>query len=140
MIVVLQSPVHPIPSFGELSWKDYATLGAILVTLVTLHAMHKMPSLDNIKDFVAALNSRGGNLLILVCLTVWFFHAAVEFFYRTLWMIENKALTPDNALVVNGWTFITGVAFGGSFAALLKSMTGSDSKPENGPPPQGVPK
>lgn len=87
----------------------------------------KLPSIATVQQFVGIANGRGGNIVVLVGFSVWFFHTAMGFFYRTLEMIAAKQLDVQNAVLMMALQFVMGTAFGGAFAALLKTMTGSDS-------------
>lgn len=87
----------------------------------------KLPSIAAVQQLVGIANGRGGNIVVLVGFSVWFFHTAMGFFYRTLEMIARKELDVQNAVLMMALQFVMGTAFGGAFAALLKTMTGSDS-------------
>ena len=119
--------------FWAFTWQGYIGVGILLFVLLYMHAKGKGIDLDAVKDAVSFLNSKGGNILVLLALTVFFFKSAMEMYYRMIYMIASKAITPDNAVAINGWTFVTGVAFGGAFAALLKSLGGEE--PQQKVPP-----
>src|ERR1017187_8225960 len=88
----------------------------------------KWPSVRAWGDFVAILNSRGGNILVLVLAAVYFFRYSMILFWELLRMVSNKTVTPDNAFAMMAIQFVTTGAFGGAMGALLKTMTGESSK------------
>jgi len=70
-------------------------------------------------------DTRGGNILILVSLTILFFGIAMGLGYHILAMIEAKTLTSDNTLAVMLVQFVTGGAFGTALGALIQLLGGS---------------
>jgi hypothetical protein len=89
----------------------------------------RMPSVEHMKEFATILNSKGGNIFVLMVMSLWFFILGMRFFYYSLGLIVQGKLTPDNAVLLMGVTFITGSAFGGFSGALLKTMTGEAMPP-----------
>lgn len=106
----------------------YVAIGAVALTYLVLQYFRKLPSAESIQDLLAALNSRGGNILILSCFSGYFFHHSLVMFYSLLGMVKEGALTQDNAFALMGLQFVTSTAFGGFSGALLKTMTGESSK------------
>lgn len=85
---------------------------------------NKMPSIQGVIDCANVLNSKGGNLLLLAIMSGWFFYEALKFAYHLLYMTSHSEITPDNAIALSMFSFVTGTAFGGAFGALLKGMSG----------------
>jgi hypothetical protein len=106
----------------------YLIGGTLLTTLVAMQWLGKLPKADSIQSLLAALNSRGGNILILSAFSVYFFHHSIKLFYMLLDMVRQQQLTQDNAFALMGLQFVTSTAFGGFSGALLKTMTGESSK------------
>jgi len=99
----------------------------------------RAPSVGSIRLFVNILDSRGGNILVYLGLTLVFFSAAMRIFYHALALIAAKELDTQNAVMMLALQFITGSCFGGAFSALLKTSTGTDNaratdRAPNGPP------
>lgn len=115
-----------------LTWKDYVEIIAFLAAWVYLRQTNRLPDIQSIKDLVDALNSRGGNLLALLFLTVYFFRWSMRIIFHALEMLRTNQLKADNAVLILGLTFVTSSAFGGAFAALLKTMSGQDSTTAGG--------
>jgi Na+/phosphate symporter len=111
---------------GKSEW--YGVLLLFWATFVVMQWYGKLPKIQSIHDLVDLMNSRGGNLLILTIMVGGFFHAAMVLYFHVMSLYERKLITPDNALVSIGWSFVTGTAFGGAFGALLNAMSGSASK------------
>lgn len=109
-------------------WDVYFVLIGIVVTFVVLQWAKKLPSPAAVQEVLAALNSRGGNILILSAFSVYFFHDAISLFYNLLEQVKAGTLKPDNAYALMALQFVTTTAFGGFSGALLKTMTGESSK------------
>ena len=73
-------------------------------------------------------DTRGGNIMILVSLTVLFFGVAMGLGYHILAMVEAKSLTSDNTLAVMLVQFVTGTAFGTALGALIQLLGGSKAE------------
>jgi hypothetical protein len=118
----------PAPSlFGNINNRDLIVLLFIFATFVALAYLRRLPEPWVIKHYFSALNDRGGNILVLVLMSAWFFSVSVRIFYYAFELLSKKQLDPDNAILLMAVQFVTSSAFGGSFGALLKTMTGSDS-------------
>lgn len=93
-----------------------------------LQARGKTPSVSSLQDLASAINSRGGNIIVLLGLTLIFHLTGMRFIYYVIGQIELGKVTASDAIVALGVTYITGTCFGGAFGALLKTMTGESSK------------
>lgn len=118
-------------------------LGGLFVTYLLVGSwMKKLPSTSSIGEFITILNSRGGNILVLAVMSLYFFRQAMILFYAMLAQIQAGTLKENNALALMAVQFVTSSAFGGAMGALLKTMTGEssasrsvDRRPNVGPPP-----
>lgn len=99
----------------------------VFMVFVIMGWNHRLPEPWAVKQYISALNDRGGNIVVLVIMTVWFFSVSVKIFYYAFDLLSQKRLDADNAILLMAVQFVTSSAFGGSFGALLKTMTGSDS-------------
>lgn len=106
-------------------------IGAFVLLLILIFT-NRIPTLQTFRIAMRALNDRGGNILVLLILTGWFFHASLGLFYYAIEAMKHKELDDKSAVLLMGLQFVTGVAFGGVFGALLKTMTGSDSQGRGG--------
>lgn len=97
-------------------------LVAVFVTLAILSLANKLPTTPQLQDIMTILNSRGGNILVLSLLTVYFFWRAEHMYYVVLAQIQAATITADNGIALNGLSFDTGVA-SAAFGALLKTMS-----------------
>lgn len=113
--------------------------GVLLLIWVFLALRNKLPSIEGVRALVGILNSRGGNILILTMLTLTFFQASMRWFYYVMGLLQSKSITPDNAVLIAGISFVTGTAFGSAIGALLSALTGQDGRSragdKNGAPP-----
>jgi len=105
----------------------------VVIVMYGLFAHFKLlPSAESLQEFVSMLNSKGGNIMVLGAMSMIFFGTAMRFTYWCIvQMIENK-MTADNAIAMMGVNFITGTCFGGSFASMLKVMSGENPEVKNG--------
>jgi hypothetical protein len=85
---------------------------------------------ESIAKISKTLDTRGGNIIILVCFTMLFFTVGIGFGYHILGMIEAKGLSADNTMAALLVQFVTGSAFGTALGALIQLLGGS--KDNNG--------
>lgn len=109
----------------------YVLIGAVIVYLVLAYR-RLLPSVDSLQSLATVANTKGGNILVLLFLTLVFFFTGIGLIYWSLnRMVEGK-LSADNAVLMMGLSFVLGTAFGGSFSSMLKVMSGEDPKPTPG--------
>lgn len=84
----------------------------------------KLPSIHSFRILLTSVNSKGGNILLLFALSVFFFVTGIKFVYWTIERMLEGKLTADNAIVAQGFNWISGAAFGMVLSAGLKAMTG----------------
>jgi hypothetical protein len=106
-------------------WDFYIIFVVLVYTF--LKVINKLPAVESIRRLMSALDDRGGNIVVLVALTVWFFAQAIYMFYFAINMIGSGKIDGKDAVLLMGLQFVTGVAFGGSFGALLKTLNGQVS-------------
>jgi hypothetical protein len=124
--------LHQFENYYTLTIPDVIILCAVLGIGLLLIFLNKAPRISSIREFVNLLNSRGGNILALLILSIYFFSATMRLFYHALWMITSKQLDPQNAVLMMALQFCTATAFGASFGSMLKTMTGSDGQSRAG--------
>jgi hypothetical protein len=98
----------------------------LTVFVFVLAYTRRLPPIWDIKLMLSTVNDKGGQILLLVSLSCWFFSVAMKMFYFAIQKVADKSLTPDNAVLLMGLTFVTGTAFGGSFGAFLKTLDGGN--------------
>ena len=103
-------------------------IGCLLLLWAVMQWNKKLPSTNSVQEFVAVINSRGGNIVILSIASVYFFKWSMYLFTHLLSMVRDKTITQDNAFALMAIQFVTTSAFGGAMGALLKTMTGESSK------------
>ena len=109
----------------------YIVLGTLVLLYVVGVLTNKLPSTGAIHDLIAMVDSKGGNILILVALAMYFFHRTEIMYYYVVDMINTGKIAADNGVALNGLLFCTG-AFGSVSGALLKVMSGTELPPVNG--------
>ena len=81
-------------------------------------------SVQAVQELANVVNTKGGNILVLMGLTLIFFFTGIGLIFWSLnRMLEDK-LTADNAVLMMGLSWVLGTAFGGSFSSMLKVMSG----------------
>lgn len=83
---------------------------------------------DNMERTGKLFDTRGGNIMILVVLTMIFFSSGIGIGYHILGMVEAKTITSDNTMAVMLIQFVTGTAFGTALGALIQLLGGSKSQ------------
>jgi hypothetical protein len=91
-----------------------------------LAARGKLPAIGTFRDFVNVWNSRGGNIIVLLALSLYSFRVAMRFFYHVVGLISSGKLDEKSATMMLGVQFVTGSVFGLFAGALIKTMTGSE--------------
>lgn len=126
---------------------QYATwlaVGALIGLWAVMQWHRKLPTIDSLHALAEVVNSRGGNILVLIGLTVFFFMVSVKLFYKVIDFEVGGYIKQDDAFVLMALQFVMGTMTGGFSAALLKTMNGessrsratdrSDDKPGDGAP------
>ena len=105
---------------------------AFVVSLYCLFLyLGRLPSMESLQKFATVLDTKGGNIIVLVALALYFFHDAQVMYYIVIDKIREGTITADNGIALNGLMFATG-AFSGVSGALLKVMSGQEPKPPSG--------
>jgi len=81
-----------------------------------------------------SLNSKGGNILALLILTILGGGMSIRLFYYLIQLSVDGKLQQDNSFALMGLTFLTNNLTGAFAGALLKTMTGDSVAPINPPP------
>lgn len=110
----------------------YAVMALLVLTYGVLAYAGKLPAVSSIQDLSNVINSKGGNILWLGGFTLIFFSAGMGLLYWSMNRVIEGKLTPDNAVLMMGISWITGSAFGGSFSSMLKVMSGENPTPRPG--------
>lgn len=98
-----------------------------IITWAIMQWHNKLPPVESVQKFIAMVNSRGGNIVILAIGSVYFFKYSMYLFLHLLEMVKNNTITESNAFGLMAIQFVTTSAFGGAMGALLKTMTGESS-------------
>ena len=88
----------------------------------------KLPSIESITRFVDLLNSKGGNIIVLIFFSLVGAYATVRMFYYLTQLSVDGKLQQDNAYALMGLAFLTNQLTGAFIGALLKTMTGDTPK------------
>lgn len=114
-------------------WDILFTIVGAMIAYTVLAYRHALPAVSSVQELANVVNTKGGNILVLVALTMLFFFTGVGMVYWMLDRIQEGKLSVDNAVLMMGLSWVTGTAFGGAFSAMLKVMSG-----ENPIPPAGT--
>ena len=115
--------MHSGEEWFTFSWQDYAVFALVVAVYLILVFRNKLPGMATFKDFTDTINTAGGHLIILTLFSLYFFRTAMRFFLHVLGL-PDEVVTKNNAIIMTGIAFLTGTAFGGAWAALIKTMTG----------------
>lgn len=111
-----------------------APILALILLVLVMQWKNKLPSSDAVNRFFEALDSRGGNILILGCFSFYFFRHAIYLFYNLFSLERGGYVKQDDAFALMSLQFVTATAFGGAFGAMLKTMTGDTPQIKINPP------
>jgi len=109
---------------------------AVVIAGAAVFSHYKLwPAVTSVRDLAELLNTKGGIILMLGAMSMVFFFTGMRWLYWSTMLIVHKELAADNALVLNGFNWVSGAAFMGAFGAMLNAMKGetlppSDVKPE----------
>src|SRR5882757_1234764 len=113
---------------------------SIVVGAFALLWNDKMPSITSMMRLLAALNTKGGNLLMLSVFTSLFAIISIRTYLYIIDLSVNGKLNQDNTFALQAIAWVTGGLTTGFMGALLKTMTGdeaangrraTDDKPED---------
>ena len=119
--------------FFRWTWPALGEIAVFLLIWLVLIYTKRAPSVSSIREFVDIFSDRGGVIVMLGALSIYFFISAMRLFYVAITLMGDNKLDPQNSIILMGIQFVTGTAFGGSFGAMLKTMNGQAPPPE--PPP-----
>jgi len=122
-----------LQSIFQPAWQDFVFWGVCLVVYLVLVYTKRLPAIDSLKAFTELLSSAGGNIAVLSLFSFYFFSVSVKMILYVL-SLPDDVLTKKDAIIVSGIAFVTGTAFGGSWSALLKTMTGGSGGSSPRPP------
>ena len=100
---------------------EYLTGLLILAAIVILSLAKKLPSAEGFDHFLHALDSRGGNLLLLAIFTFVSYEGSIKLIY----FVINHNVS-QNPATIAGISWVTGAAFGGFSSTLFKAMSGQN--------------
>jgi hypothetical protein len=110
----------------------YSPVFFALVVFTVMWWFGKLPTVNTIHDLAEISDTKGGNILLLYTMSFVYFFVAVRFGYWIIAKSGDGKVSVENALVMAMFGFITGSAFGGSFSAMIKTMTGGGTLNGNG--------
>ncbi len=84
----------------------------------------KLPSIDTITHWVELINTKGGNIFLLLLVTVAGAVSSIRLFYYLIGLSVDHKLEPRDVIAIMAITFITGTITGNFQGALLKTMNG----------------
>jgi hypothetical protein len=105
-------------------WTSTGIFGMLLVLLVYLVLVFtkNAPPIDSIRHFADIMADRGGVILILTVMSLFFFEQSMRLFYVVIDLVSTKQLESQNAIALMAIQFASNSAFGMSFGALLTTM------------------
>lgn len=111
---------------------DYWMVGLALIAMFGGFSFLKIwPNIDSLTRLVDMINTKGGNIILLMWLSVYFYHDTMAAYWSVVELIKGGTIASDNGIALNALTF-SSTAFGAVSGALLKVMSGEESKPPVG--------
>lgn len=120
------------------SWADFLFVGLVIGAWIFMKWFDKAPTVSEIRDFINVWNSRGGNIVVLLALTVYSIRVAMRLIYHVIELAQDGKLDSTNAVIAVALAFVTGSLYGTFSGALIKTMTGNEGGtaiPPAAPPP-----
>jgi hypothetical protein len=108
---------------------DFLFIGLVLVVFGWFG---KLPTAETLTKLMEVINTRGGNIMLLLFGTILGTSATMRLFYYVIQLSVDGKVMQDNVFALMGLTFLSGTITGGFMGALLKTMTG-DSVPIHPP-------
>ncbi len=118
--------MHEGEAFYVFNHWDYGMCLIFVLILVVMIWNNKLPAVSSVRDFVNIWNSRGGNILMLIYLTVYALRVSMRLIYHFVDLISEGKLDEKSAIMMVAVSFVTGSVFGLFSGALIKTMTGTE--------------
>lgn len=84
----------------------------------------KFPSIEGFKGFVELINTKGGNILVLLFFSLLGCFASIRMLYYLIQLSVDGKLQQDNSFALLAISFVTNTLTGAFIGAMLKTMTG----------------
>jgi hypothetical protein len=105
---------------------EVITLLLSVVALAVLFWYGKLPSVASFVAFCNAINTRGGNIVLLTMMVFLFVTTAMKYVYFIVGLEVAGKFTKESALAMSGYSFITGGVTGLAIGAWLKALSPQD--------------
>lgn len=91
----------------------------------------RLPNVESIRKLTSMLDDKGGNILVLGLLTVFFFEVAIKLFYYSFHLMDEADghIRADNAILLMALNMASTGAFSTVMGALLTTMKGAMTVP-----------
>ena len=99
----------------------------------------RLPSIETFAKLVDTIDTRGGNILILLFLGGFGMFASVRMLYYLVQLSVDGKLQQDNSFALLSISFLTNTITGAFIGALLKTMRGEPTGLPPAPPPASAP-
>lgn len=108
-------------------WTYTGVFGIVLVLIVylVLALTKTAPTIDTIRQFADIMSDRGGVILVLAIMSMFFFVQSMRLFYVLIDLISTKQIDVQNGVALMAIQFASNSAFGMAFGAMLKTMNGN---------------
>jgi len=115
---------------------DYVALYIVIVVFILLLILRRLPSIDGFERFLHALDSRGGNIAILVSITFWSSVQALKMFWHLIYLTQTNMIKGNEGVINVAQTFVVSNLATVFIGALIKTLTGNNelAQPINSPP------
>jgi len=121
-----------------MNWQAHLEIWLVLIGFMGVIGVFSYlklwPQASSVRDVAELLNTKGGIILMLGAMSMVFFFTGMRWLYWSTMLIVHKELAADNALVLNGFNWVSGAAFMGAFGAMLNAMKGESASIKEPPP------
>jgi hypothetical protein len=110
----------------------------LLIGFFVLAWFRRLPSIQQVHEALDLINTKGGNIALLLFGTLIGGAASLRLFYYIIQLSVDGKIQQDNVFSIMSLSFITGTITGNFMGALLKTMTGDTVvHPKDKEPPSG---
>lgn len=105
---------------------DYLPAYGLLFIFISLLWFKKLPSTEGWREFLHSLDSKGGNVLILVLFSLYSATQSIKLLWHLIYLVQKGQLKGDEGVTQVAVAFVTTNLASGFIGALIKTLTGSN--------------
>ena len=122
----------PLASLGLDRLDIFIAIAVFLITVIALRLTKNQVSTQGFQEVASSMNTKGGNVLVLAVMSMFFFVATMWLAFVVIQDIKAGTLREDNAIALMALQFCMNSAFSACLGAMLKTMTGESPSTPSG--------